>query len=218
MELFADPWRLRRGHQLALVDAGATVAADASIGPFAISGGARIGLPYIIVHPHVTIGRLRDRDDCVIHAHVHRERVRISHRVIVQDARGDRRTVSGFARRQDGTHYGSRRWAASSSRTMSRSANTTVDRPRLARRGCGGDEIDNLVQIAHGVRIGRNVLLAAQVGVAGSSVVETRSALAGQVGVAGHITIGEGTVATAQTGIRIRSTRVHLGVSSHFQP
>jgi UDP-3-O-[3-hydroxymyristoyl] glucosamine N-acyltransferase len=45
------------------------------------------------------------------------------------------------------------------------------------------------------------VLLAAQVGIAGSSVIEDQVTLAGQVGVAGHLTIGKGTVATAQTGI-----------------
>ena len=49
--------------------------------------------------------------------------------------------------------------------------------------------------------IGRNVLLAAQVGVAGSVTIEDDVTLAGQVGVAGHITIGRGVVATAQTGI-----------------
>jgi UDP-3-O-[3-hydroxymyristoyl] glucosamine N-acyltransferase len=64
-----------------------------------------------------------------------------------------------------------------------------------------GSKIDNLVQVAHGVRLGRRVLLAAQTGIAGSSSLEDDVVLAGQVGVAGHITIGKGTVATAQTGI-----------------
>jgi UDP-3-O-[3-hydroxymyristoyl] glucosamine N-acyltransferase len=81
-------------------------------------------------------------------------------------------------------------------------ANTAIDRPAVGEtRIAAGSKIDNLVQIAHGVQIGRNVLLAAQVGIAGSSVVEDQVTLAGQVGVAGHITIGKGTVATAQTGI-----------------
>jgi UDP-3-O-[3-hydroxymyristoyl] glucosamine N-acyltransferase len=57
------------------------------------------------------------------------------------------------------------------------------------------------VQIAHGVTIGKNVLLAAQVGVAGSTTIEESVTLAGQVGVAGHLTIGKGVIATAQTGI-----------------
>ena len=57
------------------------------------------------------------------------------------------------------------------------------------------------MQIAHGVAVGRDVLLAAQVGIAGSSTIEDRVTLAGQVGVAGHLTLGKGVVASAQTGI-----------------
>ena len=55
--------------------------------------------------------------------------------------------------------------------------------------------------MAQGVRIGRDVLLAAQVGIAGSTTIEDRVTLAGQVGVAGHLTLGKGVIATAQSGI-----------------
>ena len=64
-----------------------------------------------------------------------------------------------------------------------------------------GTKIDNLVQVAHGVRVGRNVMLVAQVGISGSTTIGDSSLLAGQVGVAGHLHIGKGTRATAQTGI-----------------
>ena len=57
------------------------------------------------------------------------------------------------------------------------------------------------MQIAHGVTIGRNVLLAAQVGVAGSVTIEDDVTLAGQVGVPATSTIGRGVIATAQSGI-----------------
>lgn len=206
MELFVDPWRPPPGaHQLALVAAGATVAADASIGAYAcIAEGARIGAR-TIVHPHVTIGRFAEvGDDCVIHAHTSiRERVRIGHRVTIQDGVVIGADGYGFARRQDGTHYKIPQvGGVVIEDDVEIGANTTVDRPAVGEtRIAAGTKIDNLVQIAHGVRIGRNVLLAAQVGVAGSSVVEDQVTLAGQVGVAGHITIGRGTVATAQTGI-----------------
>ena len=77
-----------------------------------------------------------------------------------------------------------------------------IDRPALGEtRIAAGAKIDNLVQVGHGVKIGRNALLAAQVGIAGSTVVEDDVVLAGQVGVNGHITIGKGTRATGQTGI-----------------
>ena len=81
-------------------------------------------------------------------------------------------------------------------------ANTTIDRPSVGETRIGaGAKIDNLVQIAHGVSVGRHALLAAQVGIAGSSVIEDDVTLAGQVGVSGHLRIGKGVVATAQTGI-----------------
>jgi UDP-3-O-[3-hydroxymyristoyl] glucosamine N-acyltransferase len=81
-------------------------------------------------------------------------------------------------------------------------ANTTIDRPAVGETRIGtGTKIDNLVQIAHGVKVGRHVLLVAQVGIAGSAQVGDRVVLAGQVGVAGHVTLGDGVRATAQTGI-----------------
>src|SRR4029079_7945008 len=55
--------------------------------------------------------------------------------------------------------------------------------------------------IAHGVKIGRDTLLAAQVGIAGSTTLEDRVTLARQVGVSAHLTLSTGVVATAQTGI-----------------
>ena len=81
-------------------------------------------------------------------------------------------------------------------------ANSTIDRGSIDDTVIGaGTKIDNLVQVAHGVKLGRQVLLAAQVGIAGSTRLEDRVTLAGQVGVAGHLTIGAGVIATAQTGI-----------------
>ena len=81
-------------------------------------------------------------------------------------------------------------------------ANTTIDRPAVGEtRIRAGTKIDNLVQIAHGVRVGCRSLLAAQVGIAGSTVVEDDVMLGGQVGVAGHVRIGKGAMASAKTGI-----------------
>jgi UDP-3-O-[3-hydroxymyristoyl] glucosamine N-acyltransferase len=81
-------------------------------------------------------------------------------------------------------------------------ANTTIDRPAVGEtRICAGAKIDNLVQVAHGVSVGRRTLFAAQVGISGSTIVEDDVVLAGQVGVAGHLRIGKGVVATAQTGV-----------------
>ncbi|MFH1414592.1 MAG: UDP-3-O-(3-hydroxymyristoyl)glucosamine N-acyltransferase [Elusimicrobiota bacterium] len=64
-----------------------------------------------------------------------------------------------------------------------------------------GAKIDNLVQIAHNVKIGRNCFIISQVGIAGSTIVEDNAVLAGQAGVVGHITIGAGAKVGAQAGV-----------------
>jgi UDP-3-O-[3-hydroxymyristoyl] glucosamine N-acyltransferase len=206
VELFADHWRPAQGvHPSAFVADGAAIAPDASIGPFAVVGeGARVGAR-TIVYPHVVIGRHAEiGTDCLIHARVSvRERVRLGNRVVLQDGAVVGSDGYGFARTAEGTHYKIPQiGGVVIEDDVEIGANTTIDRPAVGEtRIAAGTKIDNLVQVAHGVAIGRNVLLAAQVGIAGSTILEDSVTLAGQVGVAGHLTIGKGTVATAQTGI-----------------
>lgn len=81
-------------------------------------------------------------------------------------------------------------------------SNTTIDRARFAStRIQKGTKIDNLVQIAHNVQIGRNCLIVSQVGIAGSSNIGNQVTIGGQVGVTGHITIGDNTQICAQAGV-----------------
>lgn len=192
-------------HRLADVADGAWIAPDASVGAFvSIGAGAAIGAR-TIVYPHVTIGPgARIGDDCVVHARVSiRERVQIGHRVVIQDGAVVGSDGFGFARNPDGTHHKIPQIGGLVIEDdVEIGANTTIDRPAVGEtRIRAGAKIDNLVQVAHGVTIGRDVLLAAQVGIAGSTTIEDRVTLAGQVGVAGHLTVGTGVIATAQTGI-----------------
>ena len=79
---------------------------------------------------------------------------------------------------------------------------TTVDRARFGRTWIGeGTKIDNLVQIAHNVVIGKHSLIIAQVGISGSTQVGNYTTLAGQVGVAGHLEIGDKVVLYAKSGV-----------------
>ena len=81
-------------------------------------------------------------------------------------------------------------------------ANTTIDRGSIDDTVIGaGTKIDNLVHVAHNVRVGRLCLLMAQVGIAGSVHVEDGCILAGQVGISGHVTIGRGARLAAQAGV-----------------
>ena len=191
--------------RLSSVAADATLGPDVSIGPFAVVGsGASIGAR-TIVHPHAVIGpAARVGSDCVIHPHASiREHVVIGDRVIVQDGAVVGSDGFGFVQQSDGTHLKIPQHAdVVVEDDVEIGANTTIDRPAVGEtRIRAGAKIDNLVQIAHGVSIGERTLLAAQVGIAGSSTIESDVVLAGQVGVAGHLRIGKGARATAQTGI-----------------
>ena len=81
-------------------------------------------------------------------------------------------------------------------------ANSTLDRARFSRTVVGeGTKIDNLVQVAHNVVIGKHCILCSQAGISGSTTLEDYVILGGQVGVGGHITIGKGSKAGGQSGI-----------------
>lgn len=81
-------------------------------------------------------------------------------------------------------------------------ANTTIDRAvmdaTIIRKGV---KLDNLIQIAHNVEVGANTVMAAQVGVSGSSKVGENCMLGGQVGLGGHISIGNNSSIGAQSGV-----------------
>lgn len=81
-------------------------------------------------------------------------------------------------------------------------AGCTIDRGVSGDTVIGaGTKLDNLVHIGHDVRIGKNCLLAAQVGVAGATVIEDNVILWGQVGVSKTLTIGKDAVVMAQSGV-----------------
>jgi UDP-3-O-[3-hydroxymyristoyl] glucosamine N-acyltransferase len=193
------------------VDPHAAVAADASlgegvsVGPFVVIGaGASVGdgttvFPNVTIGPGTRIGR-----DCVIHSNVSvRERVVIGDRVVLQDGVVVGGDGYGFVRRSDGSHEKIPQVATVVIEDdVELGANTTVDRPAVGEtRIRAGTKIDNLVMVGHGVSIGRNVLMAAQVGVAGSTTIDDDVTFGGQVGVGGHLTIGRGVVAVGQSGV-----------------
>ncbi len=81
-------------------------------------------------------------------------------------------------------------------------AGVTIDRATTGTTVIGkGNKIDNLVQIGHNVRVGSNVILVAQVGIAGSSQIGDGVILGGQAGVADHAVIEAGTMVAAQSGV-----------------
>ena len=202
--LYAAPPRVVGVHPSAVIGADAQIPDDAAIGPYAVIGdGARLGAratihAHAIVGPGVTIG-----DDCEIGAHVvlhagtalgHRVRVRAGSAIGNEGfkfvwANGAHRKLPHVGRcvLEDDVEVG---------------ANCAIDRGTVSDTVIGaGTKLDNLVHVAHNVRIGRACLLIAQVGVAGSAQVGDGVILAGQVGVADNVTIGAGARIGAQSGV-----------------
>jgi UDP-3-O-[3-hydroxymyristoyl] glucosamine N-acyltransferase len=192
-------------HPLASVAADAQVDPTATVSAFAVIGsGSTIGAR-TVVHPHVVIGDgTTIGPDCILHGHVSiRERCTIGARVIVQNGAVIGSDGYGFAQRADGSHEKIPQTApVVIEDDVEIGANTTIDRPAVGEtRIKAGTKIDNLVQIGHGVVLGKNVLLAAQVGIAGSTVLGDGVVFGGQVGVGGHLTIGDRAKAVGQSGI-----------------
>lgn len=81
-------------------------------------------------------------------------------------------------------------------------ANTTIDRATIGSTIIrSGAKLDNLIQIAHNVEIGNSTVVAAQVGISGSTKVGKGVMIGGQVGIVGHINIGDGAKINAQSGV-----------------
>lgn len=203
--LFPPPARPEPGvHPSALVDPTARVGEDVTIGPFVvIEAGATVGArtvlaPSVYVGAEAAIGA-----DCLLYPHVSvRERCVLGDRVIVHcgavigsdgygyvqiDGRHEKIPQAGTVEIGDDVEIG---------------ANVCIDRARFDTTVIErGTKIDNLVQVAHNVRIGEDSLVIAQVGIAGSTTVGKNVILAGQAGVVGHIRIGDGAIATGQAGV-----------------
>lgn len=193
------------------IDPRAAVAGDAVLDPakVAVGPGAVIGAASVVgdgtaIGPNVVIGeRVRIGRDCVIHPNVTvREGCQLGDRVILQP--GVVIGSDGFGYEQSGGRHLKidQVGIVVLGDDVEVGANTTIDRARFGRTVIGeGTKIDNLVQVAHNVVIGRHCLLVSQTGVAGSSRLGDGVVAAAQVGVAGHVRVGDGAVLTARTGV-----------------
>jgi UDP-3-O-[3-hydroxymyristoyl] glucosamine N-acyltransferase len=191
-------------HDTAVIGRGVKLGRNASVGAYAIVGdGAAIGDdtiigPHCVLEPSVVVGA-----NCHLVAQVtlYTGAV-IGNRVVIHA--GARIASDGFGYVQRGgahvkiPHVG----RCIIEDDVEIGANTTIDRGSIDDTVVGaGTKIDNLVQVAHNVRIGKLCLIMAQVGIAGSVRVEDGAMLLGQVGVSGHHTIGKGAILAAQAGV-----------------
>lgn len=191
-------------HPTAILGEEVKLGCNLGIGPYSvISDNVKIG-DNTLIGANVFIGKnVEIGDNVVIYPHVViREDVVIGNNVIIHSG-----TVIG----SDGFGYIQRSGKHLKVPQVGRvvieddveiGANVTIDRATISEtRIAKGTKIDNLVHIAHNVKIGENVLILAQVGIAGSSKIGDNTILAGQTGVTDHITVGSNVIAGPRTGI-----------------
>ena len=191
-------------HPSAVIAPGAKIAKGAAIGAHTvIEDGAVIG-EGCVLYANCYVGHeARLGKDCLIYPQVVlREKVTLGDRVIIHcgtvigsdgfgyvtvDGKHMKIPQVGTVHIEDDVEIG---------------ANVTIDRARFDKTIIGeGTKIDNLVQIAHNVTIGKHCLVVAQSGIAGSTKIGNYVILAAQAGLVGHIEIGDGALVAAQSGV-----------------
>ncbi len=163
-----------------------------------IGQGSRIG-PGTVIAANVRIGQ-----DCYLGARVVVESgVILGQRVQVQAGAVLGSLGFGYARKPAGDYVlFPQRGSLVIEDDVEIGANSTIDRGALGETRIGaGTKIDNLVHIGHNCRIGRNVILAAQTGISGSTVVEDGAILGGQVGIGEHAVVGPGVILGGGAGV-----------------
>jgi UDP-3-O-[3-hydroxymyristoyl] glucosamine N-acyltransferase len=221
LELFERPVYVYPGvHPTAVIDSSTTIGKDVSIGPFCWVGpNSRIGDNCRLVS-HVSIGaEVAIGEGTLLHCGVRvGDRCQLGARVILQA----NATIGGdgfaFVTAEPGSIESA--MATGEIRSFNHEiirinsigtvvieddvelgAGTCVDRGTLGETRVGkGSKLDNLVQVGHNVTIGANCLIAAQVGLGGSSRVGARAVLGGQSGVPDHLSVGEDAMVLAKSG------------------
>jgi UDP-3-O-[3-hydroxymyristoyl] glucosamine N-acyltransferase len=192
-------------HTTASVAAGARLGEGVHVGAWASVGeGSTVGdgtqiLDGVSIGERVTVGR-----DCVLHPNVVLydgvtlgERVLLHAGVVVgADGFGYVRDDAGVYHKfpQVGTVY--------IDDDVEVGANSCIDRGALGATRIGrGSKLDNLVQIGHNVEIGERVVIAAQTGISGSTVIESDAVIGGQVGMGDHARVKSGAIIGSQAGV-----------------
>ena len=206
LELFHQPLRYAPGiHPTAVVHASARIGPDAHVGPYVVIdedvviGANAVLLAHVVLYRGVKIG-----DNFFAHAHsVVRENCRIGNNVLLQNGVVIGADGFGFAKTAENRwHKIPQPAPVVIEDDVEVQANSCIDRASVGETHIGrGVKVDNLVQVGHGSQVGEDVLLCAQVGLAGSSEIGNRVILTGQVGVVGHCKVGDDAIVTPQSGV-----------------
>jgi UDP-3-O-[3-hydroxymyristoyl] glucosamine N-acyltransferase len=202
--LFHPPPPLCPGiHGSAVIAEAARVHASAEIGPYAVieadadvGPDCRIG-SFVSIGKGVVIGR-----DCRIGPHASLSHAVVGARVYVYPGARIGQEGFSFASTERGFLTIPQLGRVILEDDVEVGANTTIDRGSTQDTVIGaGSRLDNLVQIGHNVRLGRCCVIVAQVGIAGSTVLEDFIQIGGQAAIAGHVRIGHKAQIGAQAGV-----------------
>ena len=191
-------------HPTAVIHTTAVLGEGVRVGAYVeVAAGARVGAGCVLFHS-AYIGRDVVVGECctIGVGSVIRHEVRLGDRVVVGDG-----TVIGF----DGFGYVPDAGGYQKIPQMGTveiaddveiGACCCIDRATIGATRIGrGSKLDNLIQVAHGVQIGEDTVIAAQTGISGSARIGSRVMMGGQVGLAGHIQVGDGMIIGAQAGV-----------------
>lgn len=191
-------------HPSAIVDREATVSQEAYVGPGCVIEAGAVIAAGTVLQAQVYVGRhARIGEDCWIRPHASiGDYCELGNRVSIHN--GAVIGSDGYGYENEGGNHIKvpQIGKVIVHDDVEIGANTTIDRARFSATVIGeGSKIDNLVQIAHNVQIGKHCLIVSQVGISGSTHLEDYVVLAGQVGVIGHLKLGKGCVLGAQSGV-----------------
>lgn len=171
--------------QYATIERGAVIETDVKIYP-----GAYIGR-------NVTLGR-----GTVVHSGAHIENATIGENCVIHNGASIGKDGFGFTRQNGKNVFIPHVGRVLIGDRVSVGANSCIDRGAMTDTVIGdGTKIDNLVQVAHGVVIGKECFLAGQVGIAGGCVIGDRALLGGQVGLANGVHVGDDAEIGAHSGV-----------------
>jgi len=209
--------RLTGIHEKAAIGEKVTLGENVSVGAFAVlEDGCEVGSGTTI-SANTYVGRsVKIGKDCLIYPSVTiLENVRLGDRVFIHsgsvlgsDGFGYERTLNG---NEKIPHIGN----IIIDDDVELGASVTIDRAKIAHTRIGkGTKVDNLVQIAHNVRIGSNCVIVAQCGISGSAKIGNNVIMGGQVGVVDHVEIGDNVMIAARSAImkNVPSNTVMWGI------